>query len=111
MTDIFYVDQSQTRAPSSAIQHTERLDDDLAKLISDAVGQATREVLANLPQARAARKPRTRHYAHDDGTEADTEEDDYKSKLKKIKGRPKRRPGARNEFLVCIPILEGISPS
>ncbi|KAG1898184.1 uncharacterized protein F5891DRAFT_1191169 [Suillus fuscotomentosus] len=90
------------RAPSSAIQHVEHTDDDLAKLISDAVGQAMRDILANLPQACAAYKPRTRHYTHDDGMEANTEEDNYRSKLKKIKGRPKCRLGIRNEFLWTI---------
>jgi hypothetical protein len=100
-------------APSSVIQHTDHPNDNLAKLISDAVGEAMREVLARLPKAHIAHKPRTRDHVHDDGMEADIEEDDeddYKPKPKKIKGRPKRRPGAKNEFLVCSFILGVTSP-
>lgn len=100
-------------APSSTVQHTDRPNGDLAKLISDAVGEAMREVLAHLPRAHTAHKPWARDHAHDDGMEADIEDDDddYQPKLKKIKGRPKRRPGAKNEFLVCSLILEVTSPN
>lgn len=89
-------------APSSVMQHMDHPSDHLAKLISDAVREAMREVLAHLPKAHIAHKSRTRDHVHDDGMEADIEDedddDDYKPKPKKIKGRPKHRPGAKNEF-------------